>query len=478
MTCNAMPSKAPESSDGHTRLLARFVSKLNYDDLPRDVVEHAKICVLDALGSIFLGSTMPWGKIMIEYVKSVAGKPESIVVGSDVSVGAGHAALANGTKGHGYEIDDVLICALHHPGVVVVPAALATAEREKSTGKEFIAAVVAGYEVMNRVGKAVWTESHVMRGILPTGTNGPYGAAAAAGKLMDFTEGQMIDALGIAGHQSSGLFEGVKEGKMTKRFAAGWAAQSGVTAADLAKLGFTGPSTVLEGEWGFLRAFSDQADPSQLTAKLGEHYNIMETTFKPYPCCKALHAAIDGMLELNREYRFDPAQVAEVVVGGYEKLVKMHDIYDPATSMAAQFSIPYVVSVALLKGIPGVEDFAEKNIRDEKVLEFARKVKLAVDPEVTLYFPANEPSKVTVKLIDGSSFAKTIVCSKGTPNNPMSREELEVKFKTFAIRVIPSQQAEKAVALIRNLDALNLVKELSTLLLNSREGIGHEKLTE
>ena len=464
MTLSDRPSKAPEGFDGPTRLLARFVSKLNYDDLPRDVVEHAKICVLDALGSILLGSTMPWGKIMIEYVESVAGKPESTVVGSDLKAGAGHAALANGTMGHGYEIDDVLICALHHPGVVVVPAALATAEREKSSGKEFIAAVVAGYEVMNRVGKAVGTESHVMRGFLPTGTNGPYGAAAAAGKLSHLTEEQMIDALGIAGHQSSGLFEGVKEGKMTKRFAAGWAAQSGVTAADLAKLGFTGPSTVLEGEWGYLKAFSDQADPSQLTAELGEHYNIMETTFKPYPCCKALHAAIDGMLELNGQYRFDPDKVAEVVVGGYEKLVRMHDIYNPATSMAAQFSIPYVVSVALLKGIPGVEDFGERNIRDEKVLKFARKVKLAVDPEVTPYFPANEPSKVTVKLIDGNSFTKTVICSKGTPNNPMSREELEVKFRTLATRAIRAQRAEKAVASIRNLDALSLVKELSSLL--------------
>jgi 2-methylcitrate dehydratase PrpD len=463
-TCNSMPSKAPERLDGHTRLLAGFVSKLNYDDLPRDVVEHAKVCILDALGSILLGSTMPWGKIMIEYVRSVAGKPESTVVGSDVKAGAGHAALANGTMGHGYEIDDVLICALHHPGVVVVPAALATAEREKSTGKEFIAAVVAGYEIMNRVGKAVGTESHVMRGFLPTGTNGPYGAAAAAGKLSHLTEEQMIDALGIAGHQSSGLFEGVKEGKMTKRFAAGWAAQSGVTAADLAKLGFTGPSTVLEGEWGYLKAFSDQADPSQLTAELGEHYTIMETTFKPYPCCKALHASIDGMLELNSEHRFDPDQVAEVVVGGYEKLVRMHDIYEPATSMAAQFSIPYVVSVALLKGIPGVEDFAERTIRDEKVLKFARKVKLAVDPEVTPYFPANEPSKVTVKLINGSSFTKTIICSKGTPKNPMSREELEMKFKTFATRVIPDQRAERAIALIRDLDALPLIRELSSLL--------------
>jgi aconitate decarboxylase len=271
---DTLSSKVLGCFDGPTRQLATFVSELSYNELPQEVIELAKTCILDALGSIFLGATLPWGKIMTEYVKSVAGRPESIVIGSNERVGAAHAALANGTMGHGFEIDDVLICALHHPGVVVVPAALAMAERENSTGKELLAAVVAGYEVMNRVGKAVGTESHVMRGFLPTGTNGPFGAAAAAGKLLHLTGDRMTDALGIAGNQSGGLFEGVKEGRMTKRFAAGWAAQNGIIAADLAKLGFTGSSTVLEGEWGYLKAFSDGADPSPLAKKLGESFNI------------------------------------------------------------------------------------------------------------------------------------------------------------------------------------------------------------
>ncbi len=450
--------------DGATRLLAKFVTKLNFDELPQEVIEHAKTCVLDALGSIFLGSTLPWGKIIRAYVTSIAGKPESTVIGGKVNVDAGNAALANGTMAHGFEVDDVLICALHHPGAVIVPAALATAEREDSTGREFIEAVVAGYEVMNRVGKAVGTESHVMRGFFPTSTNGSFGAAAAAGKLLRLTDGQMTDAFGIAGSQSGGLFEGIKEGMMTKRFGAGRAAQSGVIAVDLVKLGFTGSRTVLEGEWGYLKAFSDNADPAWLIENLGEYYNILETTFKPYPCCKALHAAIDGMLELNGRYHFDPEQVTEVVIGGYEKLVRMHDIYEPATSMAAQFSIPYVVSAALLKGCPGVEVFDEKSIREKKVLEFARKVKLMIDPEVTPYFPANEPSKVTVKLRNGSSCSTTVICSKGTPDNPMSNRELEAKFLSFASQVILDKYAEKAVELIRNLDALGRVQELSALL--------------
>lgn len=459
-----MPSKVVDGYDSQTRLLAKFVCQINYNDLPQEVIAHSKTCVLDALGSAFLGSTLPWGEIMIGYVESIAGKPESMVIGSTIRADAGNAALANGTMAHGFETDDVLICALHHPGVVVVPASLAMAEREDSTGKAFIEAVVVGYEVMNRVGKAVGTESHIMRGFFPTSTNGPFGAAAAAGKILHLTEDQMTDALGIAGSQSGGLFEGIKEGVMTKRFGAGRAAQSGVMAAELAKLGFTGSGMVLEGKWGYLRAFSDKADPVRLTEKLGENYNIMETTFKPYPCCKALHSAIDGMLDLNGQYHFDPEAVTEVVIGGYEKLVKMHDIYEPATAMAAQFSIPYVISVALLKGHPGVEVFEEKSIQDRRVLEFARKVKLVVDPDVTPYFPANEPSKVTVNLRNGKGYSKTVICSKGTPDNPMSDKELEAKYTRFASRVIPDKQVAKTIELIRNLDRLPSVRELSSLL--------------
>lgn len=464
MTYNDMPSKVSDGHNGHTRLLAKFVSNLTYNALPQEVIELSKTCVLDALGSIFLGSTLPWGEIITEYVRSIACKPECIVIGSNVYTEAGNAALANGTMAHGFETDDVLICALHHPGVVVVPAALAMAERENSTGKEFIEAVVAGYEVMNRVGKAVGTESHIMRGFFPTSTNGPFGAAAAAGKLLHLTESQMTDAFGIAGSQSGGLFEGIKEGMMTKRFGAGRAAQSGVMAAELAKLGFTGSRTVLEGEWGYLKAFSDNADPAQLTEKLGENFNMLETTFKPYPCCKALHSAIDGMLELNGQHGFDPEQITEVVVGGYEKLVKMHDIYEPATAMAAQFSIPYVVSVALLKGKPGVKDFEEKSIRNNKVLQFAQKVKLVVDHDVMPYFPANEPSKVTVKLRNGNSYSKTVICSKGTPNNPMNRKELEEKFASFASLVISNERAAKIIELANSLGTLKSVRELSSIL--------------
>ena len=461
MAHQAKSSSAP-GGDGSTRRLARFASHLEYNNLPSQVREMAKSCILDALGAAFLGSLYPWGKIIAEYAAREGGKPESSIAGRGIKVSAGHAALANGTMAHGFEVDDVYIPAIHHPGSVVVPAALSVAERQGATGQEFLSAVVAGYEIMNRIGEAA-TESHLLRGFFPTGTNGVFGAAAAAGNLLRLNEEQMTDALGIAGSQSSGMFEGIKEGRMTKRFGAGRAAQSGVMAADLARLGFTGSTTVLEGEWGYLRAYSDRADLSCLTEKLGERFTIAETTFKPYPCCKGMHAAIDGALDLNREYHFDSREVESIVIGAYEKLVRMHDIYAPATPMAAQFSIPYVVAVAFLKGKPEVEDFTPEKIMDPKVLSFARLVKIVVDPEVASYFPAHEPSKVTVKLKGGKDFSKIILHSKGTPQNPMGIEELEEKFQSFASRVIPGEQAAEAVVRIRHLGGMNHISELSGL---------------
>jgi 2-methylcitrate dehydratase PrpD len=459
--------KQAGAADGATVELAKFAAALKYRDLPPDVVELAKVCILDALGSAFLGATLPWGKIVIKYAKQFGGKPESVVIGGRARADAGNAALANGTMAHAFETDDVLICALHHPGVVVVPAALAIAEKEGSSGKAFIEAVVAGYEVMNRVGKAVGTESHIMRGFFPTSTNGTFGAAAAAGRLLHLTAAQHIDALGIAGSQSGGLFEGIKEGVMTKRFGAGKAAQNGVMAAELAKLGFTGSRTVLEGTWGYLNAFSDKSFPEELTAGLGKTFNIMETTFKPYPCCKALHSAIDGTLYLKAEHRIDPAQVADVVIGGYEKLVRMHDIYAPATAMSAQFSIPYVVATSLLRGVPGVDAFDGKRIRDRKILELARKVKLVEDAEIARHFPAHEPSRVTVNLKSGQSYSKAVISSKGTPENQMSKKELEEKFVSYASLIIPRKQAAKVVDMIWSLESVGNVKKLAAILTRS-----------
>ena len=456
--------RSSEDQSAPTRQLARFVANLKYGQLPGKVIEKTKVCILDTLGCILNGSTHPWGKIIGRYAEGVGGKSESVLVGSSRKVSAGSAALAHGTMAHAFEADDVYIPAIHHPGAVVVPAALATAEREGAGGKGLIVAIVAGYEVMNRIGRA-FTESHLLRGFFPTGTNGTFGAAAAAGSLLELTETQLIDALGIAGNQSAGIFEGVKEGRMTKRFGSGRAAQSGLLAGDLAKLGFTGPTSVVEGDWGYLKVYSDRWDIASVTDELGETYTLMETTFKPYPCCKALHAAIDGVLGLKAQIPMDPEQVEEIIIGGYEKLVKMHDIYEPSTSMAAQFSIPYVVSYALLKGRPGLEAFTNRAIRDGQVLAFARKVKMVVDPEVAPYFPANEPAKVTIDPVGGGyRHSQTVIHSKGTPQNPMTPEEFEAKFKAFAAPVLSLKRAEKVIETLKGLEELKKVSQLSSLL--------------
>ena len=450
-------------NNNQTSLLAQFASQLVFSVLPLPVIEQTKACLLDALGSICLGSRQVWGKIIVDYVTSGGSRPESIIVGSKGKVAASDAALANGTMAHGFEADDVHMPAIHHPGAVVIPSALAAAEREGASGQDFIIGVVAGYEVMNRVGDAL-TESHIMRGFFPTATNGPFGSAAAAGSLLHLTESQMAHALGIAGNQSAGLLEGLREGIMTKRLGAGRAAQSGLMAADLAKLGFTGPTRVLEGEWGYLKAYSDNADPFTLTRELGEDFSIKRTIFKPYPCCKALHGAIDGILILQQKHHFEAEGVEEIIIGGYEKLAKMHDIYELASIITAQFSMPYVVSSALLRGAPGVDAFTEKSISDPSVLRLARKVRTVVDPEIAPFFPAFEPCKVTVKLKGGACYSKTVIQSKGTPENPMSLPELEDKFREFAAPVFSNSRTQEIIEIVRHLETLDQITTLSNML--------------
>ncbi|MFC2021874.1 MmgE/PrpD family protein [Chloroflexota bacterium] len=447
---------------GATEELAKFVTELEYESLTEEVVEQTKICTLDVLGSALFGSIQPWGKMMAEFARDLGGKEESTILGYGYKVCAPSAALANGTMGHSFELDDAYIPAVHHPGVTVIPAALAIGERQHSAGKDFITSVVAGYEVMNRVGLAVG-ETHILRGFFPTPTNGSFGAAAAAGKLLGVNANQMANALGIAGSKASGLMETLGAGAMTKRLGAGTAAENGVMAALLAQKGFTGTTTILEGEYGYLRAFSDNSDVSKLTDRLGKYFYILQTAFKLFPCCKALHAYIDAVIKLASLYNLRAEDVEEITAGGYEKIRKMHAIYEPPAIVAAQFSVPYTVAVAFLKGKVDLDEFTEKSIRDPEVLNFAKKVKIVVDPEIVLLWPAHEPGKITIRLKDGREYSETVVDPRGDPRNPIPVGELQEKFRTLVSNILSETQVSEVMKIVDQLENLGDISELTDL---------------
>src|SRR5215207_2179514 len=282
-----------------TRAVAQWVADLDYDQLPARTREVVKCQILDTLGCGVYGYQTPWAKMLLEWARAGGSKPEATVWGDATpSLRAADAALVNGTSSHAFELDDYHNAKLH-PGAVVVPAALAMAEKLGSDGKTLVTAIAAGYEVMIRSSLALNPSAARLRGWHITGVSGPFGAAAACAVLMGLDAERTAWALGLAGTQGAGVWAFNADGAMSKRLHAGKAAHSGVLAAELAASGFTGPTQIYEfHDGGFLKAFSDESDPAPLTADLGEVYRLDTLSVKPYSCCGSTHSYIDAALEL------------------------------------------------------------------------------------------------------------------------------------------------------------------------------------
>jgi len=285
-----------QSSTPVSQLLAEFAAAARYDNLPPQIVHETQRAVLDWLGSALAGALEPPARIAQQVVASFGAADEATIFGAGRAAAAS-AALANGVASHILELDDVHKGSTLHAAAPIIPAALAVAERGHATGKAFLLAVALGYEAALRIGEAV-NPSHY-RFWHPTGTAATFGAAVAAGSSLQLNGAQMLDALGSAGTQAAGLWEFNTDGAMSKHLHPGKAAFNGVLAADLARLGFTGATRILEGERGFFRATSEAFDASRITAGLGSHWKISENCYKLYSCCRHTHSAIDTALDFR-----------------------------------------------------------------------------------------------------------------------------------------------------------------------------------
>jgi 2-methylcitrate dehydratase PrpD len=302
---------------GPTRILARYAANLRYRDIPPEVISRAKDCLLDTVAVSLYGSTKPWSQSVVEFVKGLGLSGRSTVVGDRRQAPAHLAALANGTMAHAFELDNVRQPGAGvHPGATAFLPALAVAEAEKADGKAFLSAFVAACEVMSRIGVAAGN-SLEKRGFHAPGLTGTFGAAVAAGRLLKLNEKQMAHALGIAGSYSGGLmeFSRCQEGAMVKRLHLGKAAEGGVTAASLARRGFAGPESVLEGEFGFCRVFSDSPNLSRLTYGLGREFESLNICVKRYACHINAHAPIEALDTLRGQNGFDPQDIRDRKAG-------------------------------------------------------------------------------------------------------------------------------------------------------------------
>lgn len=449
-----------------TRILADFVQRTRYEDLPTEIIHQAKLCLLDLFGVALFGSRTEWGKMVTELAREAGGHPEASVWAGGFQTSAASASLTNGTMGHGFELDDIYYGGGIHPGTVVIPAMLAMGERQRADGRSALAAVVLGYEAMGRVGA---TARHMIQwGMHPTGCNGVFGAAAAAGKMLGLNAGQVLNAFGIAASMASGIseFSQDPEGTMVKRLHGGWPAHGGITAALLAAKGFTGPSTALEGKYGYCRVFSGTEGPDlpRLTVDLGQDFVISHRWVKPYACCGRIHATMDAVLEFKKQYNVAPQEIERVIVGVGNKALEQNSTRGPKSIMAAQYSIPYTTALALVEDLrnPGV--YTDNALRDATVAALSDRVDVVLDPEIARNDDETSGARLTIKLMGGREFQQVVYASKGTPQQPMTDEEIREKFRRLAGTVSPERQVAQIEALVDGLERVSDLGELGALL--------------
>jgi 2-methylcitrate dehydratase PrpD len=441
-----------------SRELAEALSSTTYDDLPAQVVVDAHRSILDWLGSALAGALEPPARMAQRAVARFGDSSEATVFAGGRASAAG-AALANGVASHILELDDIHKGSTVHAAAPVIPAALAVAEREHATGRDFVRAVTLGYEAALRVGEAV-NPSHY-RFWHPTGTAATFGAAVAAGSLLELNARQMLDALGSAGTQAAGLWEFNADGAMSKHLHPGKAAFNGVLAADLASEGFTGASKILEGDRGFFRAMSESFEPSRITDGLGTRWKISENCYKIWACCGHTHSAIDIARTLQTRERPDVNDIASIQIDTYGPGYGIVKAQNPGTPYEAKFSIAYCVAATLLYGGAkldafSADHFADGGVADKTIAALLRRTRVAVAPDLTAKYPGAWPSRVRVTFTDGSELSGAADYPLGNPENPVPTSQLEEKFTgLLAPSAWGADGAARALDALRTIDSCN-----------------------
>ena len=433
--------------------LASFAADLRFRDIPLEVVAHAKLCLLDTLGCALFGSTLAWSRILRETLTGIDERGTTRVWGTNSSLSSTHAALANGTAAHAFELDDLHPRSIVHPGSVVAPPAFAAGAR---SGPQLVTALVAGYEVAARVGMSVGA-AHLIAGWHPTGTHGTLGAAASAGSVLGLSATEMRDALGIAGSQSSGLMAS-QYGSMVKRFHAGRAAQSGLYGALLAQRGFTGIADLFEAEYGgYGRTFSPVFDPAALVAGLGITWETLNVGFKIYSTNGSCHPTIDALLALRRDDALRAEQVEAIDV--HVSTATMRHVgwpYVPDSVTTAQMNLPYVAAVVLRDGEAFVDQFSEERIRDPELVELSSRVTVHADPVIDAAGDgARHRTRLEVTLQDGRVLRAERDHARGSARQPIERAEVEEKYRKLAEKALAPDRVMGLAALVDRLDTLD-----------------------
>jgi len=446
--------------------LAEFAAGLRYEDIPAEPVAKAKQFVLDFVRLAVLGSRLPWGERTREVFRQMGGKEESTVIGFGDRLPAVHAAYVNGTTSHGLENDDTHVGAIHHPGVTTIPAVLAVAERQDLSGKALLTGMIAGYEVMIRLGIAMQPSLFGDRGFHSTAVMGHFGAAAGSANLLRLTDEQTAHALAFAAAYASGLANWVKGG-MVKYIHAGKAAKAGVEAALLAAGGLTGPRQVFEGKRGFCQAYSDRFDLQMMISGLGREWKTVEVHLKPHCTSRHTQSAIEAAASIAAEHDITPPDVVSIEILTSPEMAEALSTKEPVDVIEAQSSIPFATVTGVFKG--GVRTLKEFVLFEDIKRAMGNPMVRSLLERTTIRGDASFAvqkgnAQVTIRLKDGKAYTKRVDIIRGSPENPFTPQELRERFLSQAGEILPRGRLVKAADLMERLEEVKKVEEITCLL--------------
>jgi 2-methylcitrate dehydratase PrpD len=444
-----------------TTILSEFASKTRFSDLTAEAVAATKRHILDCAGVGLAATAEPAGRIILDITREQGGAPLARVLGSNQRTSAVSAAWANGALSHLLDYDDT---GFSHPTACILPAALAFAEQYHATGADLVNAVCVGLEVFERMSRSGRQHEHVLRarGFHPTSLYGCSAAAAAAGSIVKLNPSQMAVAIGLAAANAGGLTQHF--GTWGKGIHAGNAARAGVSSTLLAQKDYFADPDGLDGDYGFFSAFHDKGnyDLSRVNEKLGTHWSIVDPglTVKAYPCCGGNLRALDAAQGLLRENNLKFDDVVKLEVDVHPDLLNTVRFHKPTQGFRGKFSLDYVLAAMLLDGRVDLDSFSDAYCNAPKMRASLDKVQINKHHEWGDDAASRRRSPVTLTLKDGSKVTKQVDKVRGSPGNPMTRDELLGKYRGCAARVLKGDRLEKSIAALENLEKLAKASEL------------------
>lgn len=416
------------------RSLAEFIHNLTWEQLPTEVRGAVQERILDLLSVAVGASAAPLVRQIADSYEKRGGYGNCHVWGYSKTYSPSVASFLNGMLAHTLELDDVHPASKTHGSACLIPAAWACAEHLNKSGKEFLTAVVAGYETIARIGIAIGVSSHRNRGWHATSTCGVFGCAAACAKLLELDTESILSALGMAGTQSCGVWAFLGDGSSCKILHTARAAANGLEAAFLAQAGMTGPEHILEGQdGGLLSAMSDGGDASKISSGLGTTWEILKMDMKPYPCCRSTHCAIDCALQLRNQLATD--QISHIIIStylvGYKQCAVSEGCLNPKCALDAKFSTPYCVAAALLYGRVSMAEFEPQIVADQKIHTLLSKIKVVVDERFTMQYPGHWGCGMVITMKDGSTLQYEVRDPSGSAARPLTRAQAINKADNF-----------------------------------------------